>query len=148
MNNALFITGLAMFFHIRGGATLGTALGDLSAGKLDRRIVTSIVGGALVAFAPLFITGPTWVTLNQPIILAIEMLILVGAIGVPMFVPIQNREAVFGVRTYWVWLGVGLILSGVYLVFQPREMAECVGLTTFLSGAWFLWRGVAFLRKR
>lgn len=147
MNNALFITGLAIFFHIWGGAQLGTAIAKTTANQFDRDVLSSIIGGALLALVPLFITGPTWVALNQPLILAGEMLILVMAIGFPMFVPVQYREKFFGVRTWWLWLGVGLVLSGVYLFFQPQDLAECVGPFTFLAGVWFLWRGAEMLRK-
>ncbi|MBI5034011.1 MAG: hypothetical protein HZB51_26110 [Chloroflexi bacterium] len=147
MNNALFITGLATFFHIWGGATLGTAIAKLSADQFDRQVLSSIIGGTLLAFVPLLITGPTWVTLNQPIILAVEMLILVVAIGFPMFVPSVYREKFFGTRTYWIWLGIGLVFASVYLFFQPKEMSECIGLSTFLAGLFFLWRGVGLLRK-
>ncbi len=147
MNNALFITGLATFFHIWGGAKLGTAIAKATAGQFDGNALSSMIGGALMAFIPLLITGPTWVTLNQPLILAVEMLILVAAIGIPMFVPVRYREMFFGVRTYWVWLGIGLVLSSVYLFFQEKDMAECVGLSTLLAGFYFLWRGVAMLRK-
>jgi uncharacterized membrane protein YczE len=147
MNNALFITGLASFFHIWGGATLGTAIAKSTAHQFDRHVLLSIIGGALMAFIPLSITGPTWVTLNQPIILAVEMSILVISIGIPLFVPVEYREKFFGARTYWVWLGVGLVLSGVYLFFQPKEMAECVGVSTFFAGVWFLWRGAERIRK-
>lgn len=147
MNNALFMTGLATFFHIWGGAMLGTAIAKVTAKHIDDKVFPSIIGGALLAFISLLVMGPTWVALDQPMILAVEMLILVAAIGIPMFVPVNYREAVFGVRTYLVWLGLGLALSGVYLIFLPKDMAACMGLFTLLAGFYFLRRGVGMLRK-
>ena len=147
MNNALFMTGLAIFFHIWGGATLGTAIAKSTTRQFDSHVLGSMIGGTLLAFAPLLIMGPTWVTLGQPLILAIEMLILVVAIGIPMFVPLQYRERFFGAKTYWVWLGMGLILSSIYLFFQERDLAGCIGVSTLLTGFYFLWRGVGLLRK-
>jgi len=69
-------------------------------------------------------------------------LILLLAIGIPMFVPVTYREAIFGLRTYWVWLGLGLIVCGIILFFRYQDMAQCIGLTTVLAGIWFVWRGV------
>src|SRR5919109_3364944 len=125
MTNAFFMTGLAVFFHIWGGAKLGGGIAKSTAGQFDSSVLGSMIGGALLAFIPFLVMGPTWITLDQPIILAVEMLILMAAIGFPMFVPIEYREKFFGTRTYWVWLGIGLVLSSIYLFFQPRDMAEC-----------------------
>ncbi len=147
MSNALFITGLALFFQIWGGAKLGTALAQLTTNQFDWKILSAMIGGALLAFVPFLITGPTWRILDQPHILAGEMVILLLAIGVPMFVPIRYREALFGPKTYLTWLGIGLIPCGIYLLLQPRELATCVGLSVLVAGAWFLWRGVILLRK-
>jgi hypothetical protein len=147
MNNALFITGLALFFQIWGGAKLGTALARVTSNQFDRQILSSIIGGALLAFGPFLLTGPTWRILDQPLVLAGEILILLLAIGVPMFVPNKYREAIFGPRMYLLWVGVGLVLSAIYLLAQPRELATCVGLFVLLAGAWSLWRGVNLLRR-
>jgi len=147
MNNALFITGLALFFQVWGGAKLGTGLAKLTVNQFDGQTLFSIAGGALLAFVPFLITAPTWRTLDQPLVLAGEIVILLIAIGIPMFVPIKYREALFGPKTYLVWLGIGLVLSALYLFVQPRELATCVGLSVLLAGAGCLWRGVNLLRK-
>jgi hypothetical protein len=63
MNNALFMTGVAVFFHIWGGAMLGTAIAKATAQQFDHQVLASIIGGALMAFTPLWVMGPTWVTL-------------------------------------------------------------------------------------
>jgi membrane protein implicated in regulation of membrane protease activity len=147
MSNALFITGLAVFFHVWGGAKLGTALAQVTTHQFNWQILSAMIGGALLAFVPFVITGPTWRILDQPSILAGEMVILLLAIGIPMFVPIRYREAAFGPKTYLTWLGIGLILCGVYLLFQPRELATCVGLSVLIAGMWCFWRGIRPLRK-
>ncbi len=147
MNNALFITGLAVFFHVWGGAKLGTALAKAATNQFNWQILSTMIGGALLAFVPFLITGPTWRVLNQPHILVGEMVILLLAIGIAMFVPVKYREALFGPKTYLTWLGIGLVLSGVYLLVQPREMATCMGMSVLIAGVWFLWQGIKLLHK-
>lgn len=147
MNNALFFTLVAIFFHIWGGAMLGTALDELTARQFSGRLLWSLVGGAFIALAPLAITVPTWRILGQPAILAVEVAVLLLAIGIPMFVPRGLREALFGVRTYWTWFGIGLILAGAYILLQSWELACVIGVSALGAGIWALWRGVRMLHQ-
>ena len=147
MNNALFITGLALFFQIWGASKLGTLIAKLTANQFDGQMLLSMLGGALLAFVPFMVTGPAWRILDQPLILAGQMLIVLLAIGIPMFVPAKYREAAFGPKTYPTWLGLTLVLSAIYLFAQPRDLAVCVSLSALFAGLGFLWQGAKQLRK-
>jgi hypothetical protein len=142
VNNAFFVTCLFLFLQVWAGAMLGTALSSLRAEKLSWHLLRSTLIGAVVAFIPFLITVPTWYILNQPLILSVYVSIVLLAIGIPMFVPVKYRDAVFGPRTYWIWLGIGLVPCGVYVLFQKYEMAQAVGVSMLLVSAFALRHGI------
>ncbi len=147
MSNAVFITLLALFFQVWGAAIIGAELAKWRAGQSSFPSLLRMIGAAFPVLIPLIVIVPAWLYLNQPLMLGLEALVLLLAIGIPILMPLSYREALFGSRMYPAWLGLALVVAGLYIVQQKWEVAFVMGSCALSAGGVLVWWAASLWRK-